>query len=94
MPKKKATPAERIAGLREELRAALAEATSLIETAPDTSAEAWFGLSERLQDACWNLASATYRPSEQPEPSLHAAIGKPSTARHYRRCSIRSWSRR
>ena len=88
MPAKTATSAARIAGLREELRTALAEATSLIETAPDTSPEAWFAFSERLQDACWNLAAATNRPGEQPEPDLDT----PPTARHQRRCHIRRWS--
>ena len=89
MLKETRIPDARVAGLREELRTALAEATSLIETAPDTSAEAWFALSERLQDACWNLAAATNRPSDPPE-----RLATPSTARHRRRCRIRRWSRR
>jgi hypothetical protein len=86
--------AERISDLRAEVGKSLSDAGALLETAPDTSSEAWFDLSERLQDACWNLAAATYCLSEWPEPSdLEPDIDDAPSRMRGRRLTGR-WDRR
>jgi hypothetical protein len=84
MPAEERTHSERIASLREELRTILVEATSLIETAPDTSSEARFAFSERLQDACWNFASATHCLSV-PHETFDLPAAPPVVMRHHGR---------
>jgi hypothetical protein len=59
--------AERIDGLREQVRDALEDATGVLDAAGVRS-DAWFALAERLQSACWHLGSATYCLSEWAEP--------------------------
>ena len=59
--------AERIDGLREQVRGVLEEATGVLD-ADGVRSDAWFALAERLQSACWQLGSATYCLSEWAEP--------------------------
>jgi hypothetical protein len=59
--------AERVDGLREQVRDALEDATGVLDAAGVRS-DAWFALAERLQSACWQLGSATYCLSEWAEP--------------------------
>ncbi len=75
----------RLTKLLAELRITLAEATQLLDTAPDTSSPAWFDLSERLQDACWNLAAATHRLNASSQPSRPTADANVSAPRHNHR---------
>jgi len=77
-----------------ELRTALAEATHLLETASDTSSDAWFDLSERLHDACWKLAAATPCHSLPPQPSRPVAKVDVPTQGPRGRCHNCRWSRR
>jgi hypothetical protein len=59
--------AERIGGLREQVRGVLEEATGVLDV-DGVCSDAWFTLAERLQSACWHLGSATYCLSEWAEP--------------------------
>lgn len=59
--------ASSIGGFRSEVRTLLAEAAAaLAEDAGDS--ETWFLLSERLEQACWRLGSATHCLHEWQEP--------------------------
>jgi hypothetical protein len=59
--------AERIDGLREQVRGVLEDATGVLD-ADGVRSDAWFALAERLQSACWQLGSTTYCLSEWAEP--------------------------
>ena len=59
--------AERIDGLRGQVRGVLEEATGVLD-ADGVCSDAWFALAERLESACWQLGSATYCLSEWAEP--------------------------
>jgi hypothetical protein len=59
--------AERIDGLREQVRDVLEDATGILD-ADGVRSDAWFALAERFQSACSHLGSATYCLSEWPEP--------------------------
>jgi hypothetical protein len=59
--------AERIDGLREQVRGVLEDATGVFD-ADGICSDAWFALAERLELACWQLGSATYCLSEWAEP--------------------------
>jgi hypothetical protein len=59
--------AERIGGFRQQVRDALDEAGTLLDT-ERVSSDAWFGLAGRLKTECWQLGSATYCLQEWPEP--------------------------
>jgi hypothetical protein len=85
--------AERIEPIREEVRVALTEANALLDADPLASSEAWFDLSETLQDACWRLASATYCLGEweEPDDALADLDEVPSTRRGRR--EVRRWAR-
>ena len=86
--------AEKIAALREELRGALSAATGLLDSESKADSEAWFKFSDRLQDICWDYASATYCLSEWPEPNDSAAdIDRPAQGQRHRRETQR-WHRR
>jgi hypothetical protein len=58
---------ERIDGFRTEAREALDETAMLLD-AGDAHSDAWFGVAERLQAACWRVGSATYCLREWREP--------------------------
>jgi hypothetical protein len=58
---------ERIDGFRAEALEALDEAAMLLD-AEDAHSDAWFGVAERLQAACWRAGSATYCLREWREP--------------------------
>jgi hypothetical protein len=59
--------AERIDGLREQVRSVLEEATGVLD-ADGVCSDVWFALAERLGSACWQLGSVTYCLSEWSEP--------------------------
>jgi hypothetical protein len=59
--------AERIDGLREQVRGVLDDATGVLQ-ADGVCSDAWFALAERLELACGQLGSATYCLSEWAEP--------------------------
>jgi hypothetical protein len=63
----RATAAERIDGFRTEAREAVEDAAILLD-AEDASSDAWFGVAERLQAACWRVGSATHCLHEWREP--------------------------
>jgi DNA-binding MarR family transcriptional regulator len=63
----RATAAERIDGFRADAREALEEAAMLLD-AEDAHSDAWFGVAERLQAACWRVGSATHCLREWREP--------------------------
>jgi len=62
-----ALAAERIDGLRGQLRGVLTETAGALD-AGGARSDAWFALAERLQSACWQLGSAMYCLSEWVEP--------------------------
>jgi hypothetical protein len=62
-----ALAAERIGGLRGQVRDALEDATGILH-AEEVRSDAWFALAERLQSVCWQLGSVTYCLSEWAEP--------------------------
>jgi hypothetical protein len=62
-----ATAGERIDRFRTQAREALEEATTLLDS-EDAPSDAWFGVAERLQAACWRVGSATYCLREWREP--------------------------
>jgi hypothetical protein len=68
----RAAAERRIAGLRDDLRAALAEGGILLAD-DGTDSEAWFVFGERFAEACKRLGSATYCLREWAEPSDDAA---------------------
>jgi DNA-binding PadR family transcriptional regulator len=85
---------QQIASIREEVRAALLEASTLIQADPYGYSEAWFDLSEQLRDGCWRLASATYCLSEWTEPDdASVDVDNATTTRRGRRELLR-WTRR
>jgi hypothetical protein len=59
--------AERIGGLREQVRGALEETAGVLGS-DGVRSDAWFALAERLELACGQLGSATYCLSEWAEP--------------------------
>jgi hypothetical protein len=59
--------AQEIEGMRENLRATLAEARGQIDA--DASSDVWFELSARLQRTSWLVGSATYCLREWVEPN-------------------------
>jgi hypothetical protein len=63
----RAAAGERIDGFRAQAREALEEAAMLLDT-EDAHSDAWFGVAERLQEACWRVGSATYCLREWREP--------------------------
>jgi hypothetical protein len=63
----RAKAGERIDAFRTEAREALDEAAMLLD-AEDPHSDAWFGVAERLQAACWRVGSATYCLREWREP--------------------------
>jgi hypothetical protein len=62
-----AAAGERIGGFRAQAREALEDAAMLLD-AEDARSDAWFGVAERLQVACWRVGSATYCLHEWREP--------------------------
>jgi hypothetical protein len=58
---------QRIGGLREKVREALADAMALMDEETGDS-EAWVEASRQLKADCWNLGSATYCLREWAEP--------------------------
>jgi hypothetical protein len=62
-----ALAAERIDGLRGQVRDVLEDATVVLD-ADKVRSDAWFALAERLQAVCGQLGSATYCLSEWAEP--------------------------
>jgi hypothetical protein len=58
---------ERIDAFRAEAREALDETAMLLD-AEDAHSDAWFGVAEHLQAACWRVGSATYCLREWREP--------------------------
>jgi hypothetical protein len=60
-------PESPLDGFRAEAREALDEAAMLLD-AEDAHSDAWFGVAERLQAACWRVGSATYCLREWREP--------------------------
>ncbi|HTD57512.1 MAG TPA: hypothetical protein VK672_01330 [Solirubrobacteraceae bacterium] len=58
---------ERIDGFRAEAREAVEDAAILLD-AEDAHSDAWFGIAERLQAACWRVGSATHCLREWREP--------------------------
>jgi hypothetical protein len=63
----RATAGERIDGFRAEAREAVEEAAMLLDVEGAPS-DAWFGVAERLQAACWRVGSATHCLREWREP--------------------------
>jgi hypothetical protein len=63
----RAAAGERIDGFRAQARQALEEAVRLLD-AEDVPSDAWFGVAERLQAACWRVGSATHCLREWREP--------------------------
>ena len=63
----RATAGERIDGFRAQARAALEDAAMLLD-AEGAPSDAWFGVAERLQAACWRVGSATHCLREWREP--------------------------
>ncbi len=64
----RAAAGERIGGFRENLRGALDEALSLLDTDDPSPSATWFELGKRLQRTTWLLASATHCLHEWAEP--------------------------
>jgi hypothetical protein len=62
-----ATAGERIEGFRAQSREAVEEAAMLLD-AEGAPSDAWFGVAERLQAACWRVGSATHWLQEWREP--------------------------
>ncbi len=83
---------ERIAGFREDVRGALAEAMALLGAA-DAPSDAWFEMSHSLQRICWRLGSATYCLSEWAEPDDAEADIDPPTHKRGNRRNIGQWER-
>jgi hypothetical protein len=63
----RATAGERIDGFRTEAQEAVEDAAMLLD-AEDAHSDAWFGIAERLQAACWRVGSATFCLREWREP--------------------------
>jgi hypothetical protein len=63
----RARASDRIDGFRAQARQALEEAVRLLD-AEDVPSDAWFGVAERLQAACWRVGSATHCLREWREP--------------------------
>jgi hypothetical protein len=63
----RATAGERIDGFRAQAREALEDAAMLLDAA-DARSDAWFGIAERLQAACWRVGSASHCLREWREP--------------------------
>ena len=63
----RATAGERIDGFRAQAREALEEAAMLLGV-EDAPSDAWFGIAEGLQAACWRVGSATHCLHEWREP--------------------------
>lgn len=63
----RAAASERIDGFREQVHGAVNEASGLLATS-EVRSDAWLALGERLQRACWQLASASHCLSEWGEP--------------------------
>jgi hypothetical protein len=63
----RATAGDRIDGFRTEAREAVEDAAMLLY-AEDPHSDAWFGVAERLQTACWRVGSATHCLREWHEP--------------------------
>ena len=63
----RATADERINGFLAKAREAVEDAAMLLD-AEDARSDAWFGVAERLQAACWRVGSATHCLREWREP--------------------------
>jgi hypothetical protein len=63
----RATADERINGFRAQAREAVEDAAMLLD-AEAAPSDAWFGVAERLQAACWRVGSATHCLREWREP--------------------------
>jgi hypothetical protein len=63
-----ATAAERIEGYREELRALLCEADTLLAAGTRTHSDLWFCLAKRLRAPAVNIGAAIHCLMEWPEP--------------------------
>jgi hypothetical protein len=63
----RATVGKRIDGFRAQARDALEDAAMLLD-AEGAPSDAWFGVAERLQAACWRVGSATHCLHEWREP--------------------------
>jgi DNA-binding PadR family transcriptional regulator len=82
----------RIDTLRDELRAALADATRLMDNNPQADSNAWYELGEHVQTASRRLGSATHCLHEWHEPDdATADIDTPPPLRAGRR-DYRSWA--
>jgi hypothetical protein len=69
------TAALEIDRFRRELRVGLSAAADLLDADPPASSDAVFQLGERMQRACWRLASASYCLREWVEPDdAHADL--------------------
>jgi hypothetical protein len=64
----RATAAERIEGYREELRALLDEAGTLLDAGTQAHSDSWFGLAKRLPVAAKGIGAAIHCLTEWPEP--------------------------
>jgi hypothetical protein len=85
---------ERSTELRADLGNTLGEANSLFEVGDESGSAAWFELAERLQDACWRYASATYCLGEWIEPDdTSRDVDQPARRQRGRR-ETRRWDRR
>jgi DNA-binding PadR family transcriptional regulator len=79
---------ERIGGFRDELRAALVEASGLLDAQPLADSDSWREARQRLQKACSRLGSAVYCLCEWAEPDDSEADIPPEAfweRRDYRR---------
>jgi hypothetical protein len=69
----RASAAEHIDGLRDQLRQSMSEAGELLRGA--SSSDSWFALAKRFEEQCQQLGSATYCLHKWPEPDdAHADI--------------------
>jgi hypothetical protein len=86
--------AQLIDTLREDLRAALADATRLLANDSEATSTDWYALGERVNNASARLASATHCLTEWPEPDDSTAdIDTPPPLRAGRR-DYHAWAER
>jgi DNA-binding PadR family transcriptional regulator len=84
----RAVATERLPEFRAELRRLLDQAGTMLD-AETANSDAWFDLTDRLHEACWRHAAATYITSEWAEPDdAHPDL---DTHRERNRRNIHAW---
>lgn len=80
---------ERLPEFRADLRRLLDQADAMLDSETSGS-DAWFELTDRLHEACWRYAAATYITSEWAEPD----DAHPDLDTHRDRRNIHAWDSR